>query len=352
MCKKLAVLVGVIGVFLFVGFKSGEIGMNKYDWLASECALEKYPMEILKGDLVYKNGKSLYVPSGKTICNGMGIGLSTHVVGADKKPLPVKLYIHWFSYVEDKFYEGTFDLPIEKIKALFKEGIESPSDGKKITYDKIIVGLAPEGEISVFLNAHAVVLEVASFKAQEVQTEWKQLIDNPDYSRTEYVQSELEDTLNEGLLLDVKSNGVSKGEWHTYKKQHLWKPDVSGQSPLTLWVKTFNGESEYFNLSKPLNVRTRRAIPKSLSTRWKGSNNKNYLGKVVLNEEHVISIFEGLAAKFPDESMIFQVKIIEKPRTPERNKILRTIELYLTAGDESVQINIDKVTVIKKRDDL
>ena len=71
-----------------------------------------------------------------------------HVVGDDFKPLPNKLVITWFSYIENKFYTGEFDLPYDKIKQLFDEGLDVYSKWK--TYNiwiYIMVGLGLNGEI-------------------------------------------------------------------------------------------------------------------------------------------------------------------------------------------------------------
>jgi len=125
--------------------------MNRYEWLPTESSYENYPMRIIHGDFIFDDGTSLYIPGRKTIDNGWGEMGSIHIVGEKFKPLPTRIEISYFSFAEDKFYSGVFSLPYEKISNLFREGLRSPITGEKITYQNIIVGVAPAGEISIWL---------------------------------------------------------------------------------------------------------------------------------------------------------------------------------------------------------
>ncbi len=59
----------------------------------------------------------------------------------DFKALPDRLDIRFFSYAENKMYQGSFDLPYEKILALFKAGVAK--DKETPTFQKLIAGIAP-----------------------------------------------------------------------------------------------------------------------------------------------------------------------------------------------------------------
>ncbi len=81
--------------------------MNKateFDWYATESAPKYYPMEIRQGTFYYK-GKDhgLYIPSGGTLRAGWGEMNSLHVTGPDKKPLPDRVEVIFFSYAEKQF---------------------------------------------------------------------------------------------------------------------------------------------------------------------------------------------------------------------------------------------------------
>ncbi len=120
----------------------------KFDWQATDNAPRDYPMEILGGSLIYPESGSLYVPDKIRIAYGWGKPGRSHVVGPDLKPLPNTLAISFFSYTENQFYGGRFALPYDRIVQLFNAGYDSPRKGH-ITYDQIIVGVAPGGAVAV-----------------------------------------------------------------------------------------------------------------------------------------------------------------------------------------------------------
>ena len=99
-------------ILLFTIFLTGHgttmsADTTKFDWKASESAPENYPMQIIRGNLHYHgdaSGDGLYVPSGGVISDGWGRMISSHITGPDLKPLPDKLDITFFSYMEDTFY--------------------------------------------------------------------------------------------------------------------------------------------------------------------------------------------------------------------------------------------------------
>ncbi|MCP3873094.1 MAG: DUF2931 family protein, partial [Desulfobacteraceae bacterium] len=113
--KKIIILFSVIMACLTTGCMQKDKIMKKFEWLPTECAPKNYPMKIVRGDFIFKNKNSIYIPDGRFIMDGWGEVGSIDIVGEDFKPLPVRLRILWFSYTEDKFYAGDFDLPYEKI---------------------------------------------------------------------------------------------------------------------------------------------------------------------------------------------------------------------------------------------
>ncbi len=102
-------------VFGCLKIEKGSCSMEKYEWLPSESGFKQYPMGIIKGDFIFSDNSSKYIPGSATINNGWGRLLSMHISGEALQPVPVKLSIHWFSYVEDKFYKGIFDLPPQRL---------------------------------------------------------------------------------------------------------------------------------------------------------------------------------------------------------------------------------------------
>lgn len=140
-----------LGLLLLVLFSSftlsqeSEAGLfvEKYDWLATESAHAKFPMKLVHGSLHLKDGSSVYVPSKAIFHNGWGETGSIHITGSKYKALPTRLTLSWFSFAENRFYSGDFQLPYDKILQLFKNGFKSPITREKSTYEWIVIGMGP-----------------------------------------------------------------------------------------------------------------------------------------------------------------------------------------------------------------
>jgi hypothetical protein len=331
-------------VFIFFLYK-GIRNMNRYDWLATECAHEIFPIQIVGGDFIFKDGSSFYIPDGIISNRGWGEEGATHVAGADLKPLPVKLYIHWFSYAENKFFEGTFDLPYDKILKLFKGGIEDVGYGRQ-NYHYIIVGLAPEGEVSVFLSGIGATVEVINnLRATEVITDWKKVNDNEEISRTEYKNWVLSDYLSKEQFKQLGRNGISSGLMDSYRQQYPWKPQMSNCKPDYMLIKTFNGELEYYNYLKSQKKRNNRGIPKKIEAGWWDLKGTDYHAEIFFNEEKTIADFQNFFKNVTNEETAIEFVFMEKPRTLNRSKVLRTLDIYLKNSDSQVKLETDSIKV-------
>jgi len=95
--------------------------MKKYEWLPTSNAPELYPTYIHDGHFYLEDGGSVYIPTAFVNCNGWGNDGSTHTQGEDLKALPVKLDITWASYIENKFYTGSWEMPLDTLKKLFEK---------------------------------------------------------------------------------------------------------------------------------------------------------------------------------------------------------------------------------------
>jgi len=329
--------------------KKGYAKVDKYEWLPSESALENYPMQIVEGYLIYKDDSSLYIPDGKIIRNGLGELLSTHAVGDDFKPIPDRLSILWFSYTEDKFYEGHFDLPFEKISKLFKAGFKSQSFSGHVTYDSIVVGLAPEGEISVFLVEEEI-LEVARFKAEEVERDWKLILNNESILKADYIKKVLsyEPSKPDKAAL-LKENAIPAGKWdlyrEVYRRQYPWKLKITGGVPTIAWLRTYNGENEFFDFSRPSSNRSHRSIPRLIDLSWTNSKKGEYYAPIVFNQDEIIDAFKKLSFEKGDDEITVEIIIKEKPRSLENTKTVRTIDIFIKNSISAIKLEKQRTEI-------
>lgn len=274
--------------------------MTKFEWQASESAPRNNPMEIISGHFIYPDGGSLYVPNKKVIHYGWGRGWSSHVVGPDLKPLPNKLTISFFSYTENQFYTGSFDLPYEKILAFFQAGYYSQNQEKDITYDQIIAGVAPGGVVSVWISGIDRTTEVFYGQAEKEDGNWKWIIDNPKYPRDKYVQLNINESLTPDALEAFKKNGIPFGRWDRYHRaRYYWDPlftNLPLLDGLIDVIKYYNGEEGFLNY--PLDadqINVSRAVPNFLDFTWeRRAGIKPLRIKLFFDETEIFDVFDKL----------------------------------------------------------
>lgn len=244
--------------------------MKKYEWLPTANAPEFYPTYIHDGHFYLEDGGSVYIPTAFVNCNGWGNSGSTHTQGEDLKALPVKMDITWASYMENKFYTGTWDMPIATLKKLFEKGTIDWRTGSISNYTQIIVNCAPGGIVVVWVYGDDQQIEVARFQAKETHVAMKDLIPaNPTLSYEEYFdRSESVPEAYENL----KRNGIQYDIWDIYRKKYEWRArtEIVGHQLMNIGFKMFNGEEETIfneNITEPVkeNPFKLRAVPKQLN---------------------------------------------------------------------------------------
>jgi len=312
--------------------------MTKFDWLATESAPQNYPMQIVKGDLFYPGSGSLYVPDRKSIYKGWGASVSTHIVGPDLKPLPERLEITFFSYTENQFYHGSFDLPYDKILALFRKGFYSPKIKKQVMYNEIMVGVTPGGTVSVWLLSVDRVIEVFSGQAEKTEVDWTRIIDNPDITREEFVQYVIQEALSPEALQALKQNGVPLGLWQTYRKRYDWQPLFTGVElpELIQRIRYFNGENEF--LDYPLDeakAAELRPIPKAMIVNlvWPDSGKLRF--KFAFDEEEIFAAFRKISSQ--GLPFTLEMHVAEKPD--------KTYGLWILVGNGKEQVVLKRTRI-------
>lgn len=279
--------------------------METFEWLATECAPEDYPARIVRGHLRFADGRTLYIPDDQLVRNGWGERGSIHIVGDKLKPVPTHLELRWFSYLEDRFYGGRFELPTARMLAMFRARATSPEPGPRLPFNRIVVGVAPGGDIAVWMGAGRLVTEVAIFRAPVIDLPWTTVLDNPDIARARYIADALKEALPADVLQRVTTTPVPAGRWSTvYARRLPWAPRLRGAQPATdLWLRGYNGEHEWIDLS---GTRTdtdpppaTRGVPRELTLFWRHSSGTSMRSVVTMDEREAFAAFAKLTAADP-----------------------------------------------------
>lgn len=269
--------------------------MNSHEWLATECAPEDAPAYVVDGLLTHPGGAA-ELPARRIAANGWGRRGSTRLVGALRKPAPDGLQLTWFSYCEDRAYQGRFVLPQARIDALMAKGVVAGPQRQRKPWDRVVVGMAPGGAVAVWLAAGATTFEVATFRATPVNLPWERVLDNPAIPRAQHVRAVLASAapvvsaLARAEMADpIKTSLRRHTPWH-------WAPAVARHVDATrLVVRGWNGEFEPFLVDGAFPPRTRRASPRELQFDWTDRARARRSARVSVDEDEVYRAFARLA---------------------------------------------------------
>lgn len=150
--------------------------IEKFEWLASAGASETSPMEIVRGCFIASDSSTQWIPNGEYLQAGWGNGNGVWAVGEDMRKVPERMELTWFSYTENKFYTGSFELPQEKMYNLFKKdygkGKRPNGEEFSLKFAELTIGLAPQGMVTLWMSGFAQV-EIGTFQAHETNIDWK-----------------------------------------------------------------------------------------------------------------------------------------------------------------------------------
>lgn len=290
----------IIAIFIY-GILIGCGADNmKFEWKASESAPANYPMQIVRGNFFLADGGNLYIPDGKIINSGWGNFVSTHVLNENNHSLPEHLKIAFFSYIENEFYVGEFDLPLKQIEDYFKEGYVLNNESQN--YTRIVVGVAPLGVVSVWLAGQDKRVEVFSGIAENADLDWSLINKNPDLERNVLVEKRLYSRLSKQLenasIEQIKAYLTKYGEppWVVYRQFYYWKTEFSSVKPLKqlIKVKHIDGSENFSSLDQQSNLISKEPIPKQIYFELKNSADIVYGINIFLDKDELINKFNEI----------------------------------------------------------
>ncbi|TDW51759.1 DUF2931 family protein [Flavobacterium sp. 270] len=189
---------------------------------------------------------------------------------------PDSLSIKWFSYNEQKFYNGVFTLPYEKIveKAL-DMGIKNDYTSNKILH--FIAEVQPKGKVAVWIQKFNkdntdLKFKIGTYQAKEIKGTWH-IFD--DRSETDTI-SNINIAQKVALVLE----------------QHRYKLDIklpNGYSLRDSSFDLFNQKICFFNQSKWKDT-IFNFLPQGFDLTW-GKGNKNFRAGFCFYENEVLKAF-------------------------------------------------------------
>jgi len=280
--------------------------VTKFEWDATESAPKLYPMEIIKGEFIYKGetSRGLYIPSGGTLVAGWGRPISSHVTGGKYKSLPDRLHVTFYSFAEKQFYQGEFKLPYDNILALFKEGVAMNQEYP--VYSSIMAGIAPGGAVSVWVIGSGDYKEVFFGQAKKIDLDPGSAFALPFESEADadaYIAKQLVNVLEPEEIESLKKSGIPFGLWARYRHHYTWEPVLTAGFPVnSISYEFLNGE-RYKKTGMVL-----RPVPKEM--RFKTViQDKRKIFIVKFDEFEIMDAFEKLGANNQKVYMEFEPRL-------------------------------------------
>ncbi|MFL0799241.1 MAG: DUF2931 family protein [Agarilytica sp.] len=172
--------------------------MKEYRWNITESAPKEYVIQIIEGHFESEDGYLNGIPTRALVHKGWGEGRSNIASGREEMPLPKRFEVLWFSWREDKFYQGNFELPLEKITEFVELDRRTPYSLYEHASSTFTLGLAPGGFVVIWLHSGIHNWEVFRGQAEEVEgVPWNEVFNNPEFTKEEVVAEVIEESLEE-----------------------------------------------------------------------------------------------------------------------------------------------------------
>lgn len=269
--------------------------------------------------------------------NGGWPQTTASVLNNEYHPLPKKLYVAWFSASENKFYEGLFELSYEKIKEEFDKmwsayasyAIQTVAQ-KYERFTDIIVGVAPKGDIVVWLSGGLQTIEIGRYKAKETTAiTWEHFAGMNGMSKGNTKENYLKYT-------PESKNPIPFGKLDNYEQKYTWKPKIQSDNPVEInlyEMEMYNGERErIYHEYKDDNPYEKRAIPKYIDFSWQIKPNSSYLISIHFKEEDIYKAFQTMI----NEDRLLDL-VLDLDKESKLNKI------YLSNGKEKYVLDPEKI---------
>ena len=276
------------------------MSVQKFEWLQTECASTKYPMQILNNDLTLADGSHVKLAEKRFIRNGWGEIGAVMFPDNPGRPVPTHLKVTWFSYTEEKFFTADIELPKDTLIDLFAKGYISPVTGTNSKYKYFVVGFAPEGGIAIWLKGDQVTKEVCYRHGNETEVDTTKFVGACKTIKA-FVKMNLDASFSPDDFAYLRKFGVPLGVYDIkYRSLLKWEPEIINSAQTSsILIAYFNGEKEYITFPSEAK-KDGRPVPKEFYLKWANTGGKKFGTKVIFNEDEVFAAFAKLFANAKD----------------------------------------------------
>lgn len=269
------------------------------EWLPSETAPSTRPAWIVRGDFILGDGNRIYIPDQRTARAGWGRIGSTHLVEPLEKPLPVALTVTWFSPAEQQSYSARVDLPAERLAAQFTTPLYNPMEDTSAVPDRLIVGVAPGGDVAVWAAGITGTVEVGLWQAEPVQLFVDEIIGEGDITLEGLAEMLLKENLTDDERDALEQTGPQPGLWKARAQRFTWTPELVDATAQGFRLEALNGEVEWMPAAP---TSARRAAPERMRLYWQSTIGA-LVAELVFDPGESLTAFQKFTADLPDRPL-------------------------------------------------
>ena len=313
---------------------------DRFRLSASPGCANGYPARIAEGRFITSDGGSFPVPYGHFLDGDWGGSAVGWAVGDEMQPAPESLEIRWFSYTENKFYEGHFLLPQARIHALLKQGYWQADERKQGTYSSLALSVVPTGVVVVWLVGRQNQVLIGRYQARHINYDYQQFQPGADQAEAMH---EAQAAMSPAARRESAAGTISSAKWDNYLKTYPWK--IAFSRPLTLTDFGLNYLDAETVADPPTPDMTAFAqvalapspkpVPSSVQLYVAGAYGRQRRLDLDFPDEHeTMAAFRQLHAQHPNEPLTLYVEVDEH---------LSKAVLSLRAGSQVVPLPKSKV---------
>ena len=320
---------------------------GKFALSATPGTADGYPARFEQARFLTPGGGSFPVPYGHLLKGNWGGSAVYWAVGDDYQAVPDSLEIRWFSYPEDKFYEGHFRLPQAHLRALLERGLWERESHSYFTYSTLNVCVIPTGVVVVWLSAgQSNKVLIGRYQAREIAYDYARF--RPGVDRAAAVR-ETRAALSAEVQHEIATGGLSSQKWDAYLTPYPWQ--LAFSRPLTLTrfaLGFFSAEAIGDPVSADAATQAQlvlapspKAVPRSAMLYVAAPDGRQRLFKVLpFDEAQTMAAFQALHAQHPQAVITLYV---------DPDEDLRQVTLSLRAGGQVLALTKSKVQVLTSR---
>lgn len=302
------ILITTLTSFLFNCQKTTSVKETYYYETGSGCA-DGYPIETYRQAFYTQDNELITIDGLGSQRGPWGDGGVTYVKNENKQQrLPVKMKVGYYSYTEDKFYEGEFPVPTEKIKKYLDEKSENPeyqnNKEENHKFNRLEVGFTLGGMVQLWMKGEDSQILLETFWAKEAFPEWISIFPNTDR------KMEVQDRLNSNVYSELVKSQITNHTlpinlWKNYNERYPWNYQINIPKNAKLeqvYIKMINAEAETtYNNDPAKTLEKNHALPYNIEFFWE-LNGKRYNSRIVFgnNMNYYNVIYKASLAKEVD----------------------------------------------------